>query len=89
MTRPESEEVSAYKPHRRETRRPPRAPLSTEERARIRRVGAEEARRSRLRQGLPERIEDLAAIAVLVALLRTTRSTRNLESTSDETNHAA
>jgi hypothetical protein len=35
----------------------------------------EDARRTRLRQGLPERIEDPAAIAILAALLRTARST--------------
>ena len=42
----------------------------------IRKAGAEAARRSRLRQGLTERIEDPAAVAVLAELLRTTRSTR-------------
>jgi hypothetical protein len=42
----------------------------------IRRAGAQDARRSRLRQGLTERIEDPAAVAVLAELLRTTRSTR-------------
>jgi hypothetical protein len=52
-------------------RRPPRGPLSPEERATIRRAGAEDARRSRLKQGLPERVEDPAGIAVLAALLRT------------------
>ena len=50
----------------------------------IRRAGAEDARRSRLRQGLSERIEDPAAIAVLAELLRTTRSTPKQESTTDE-----
>jgi hypothetical protein len=45
--------------------------------------------RSRLRQGLPECIEDPAAIAVLAALLRTARSTRNQESNSDDTQPAA
>jgi hypothetical protein len=55
----------------------------------IRRVGAQDACRSRLRQGLPERIEDPAAIAVLAALLRTTRSTRTEESTSDDNQPAA
>jgi hypothetical protein len=38
---------------------------------------------------LPERIEDPAAIAVLAELLRTTRSTRNHESTSDDNQPAA
>ena len=70
-------------------RRPPRGPLSPEERAAIRRIGAEDARRSRLRQGLPERVEDPAAIAVLAALLRTTRGTSNQESTGDDTQPAA
>jgi hypothetical protein len=70
-------------------RRPPRYPLSPEERAAIRKAGAEDARRSRLRQGLPERVEDPAAIAVLAALLRTARSTRNPESNSDDTKPAA
>ena len=52
-------------------------------------AGAEDARRSRLRQGLPERVEDPAAIAVLAALLRTARSTSNQESTGDDTQPAA
>ena len=34
------------------------------------RPALEDARRSRTRQGLPERIEDLAAVAVLATLLR-------------------
>jgi hypothetical protein len=55
----------------------------------IRRAGAEDARRSRQKQGLPERIEDPAAIAVLAALLRTPRSTRNQESSSDDNQPAA
>jgi hypothetical protein len=81
--------VSARKAKRREVRRPPRGPLSPEERAAIRRAGAEDARRSRLRQGLPERIEDPAAIAVLAALLRTARGTRDQESPDNDTTHAA
>jgi hypothetical protein len=44
--------------------------MSDEEREAIRKAGAEDARRSRVRQGLPERIEDPAAIAIIVALLR-------------------
>jgi hypothetical protein len=70
-------------------RRPPRRPQNPEERALIRRAGAQDARRSRLRQGLPERIEDPAAIAVLVPLLRTARSACNHESTSDDNQPAA
>jgi len=45
--------------------------MSTEERAAIRQAGAEDTRRSRIRQGLPERIEDPAAVTLLAALLRT------------------
>ncbi len=48
-------------------------PMSAGERAAIRQAGAEDARRSRARQGLPERIEDPAAVAVLAAILRDTR----------------
>ena len=44
--------------------------MSPEERAAIREAGGEEARRSRIRQGLPERIEDPAAVAMLAAILR-------------------
>jgi hypothetical protein len=69
-------------------RRPPRGPLSPEERAAIRRAGAEDARRSRLKQGLPERVEDPAAIAVLAALLRTAQHPTQ-ESTSDGTGNGA
>jgi hypothetical protein len=69
--------------------RPPLGPPRIEEHAAIRRAGAEDARRSRLKQGLPERVEDPAAIAVLAALLRTARSTSNQESTGDETQPAA
>jgi hypothetical protein len=63
--------------------------MSEEERAKVRRAGAEDARRSRLQQGLPERIEDPAAIAVLAALLRTTRETPATENTSNESEPAA
>jgi hypothetical protein len=44
--------------------------MTVEQRDAIRRIGAADARRSRVSQGLPERIEDPAAIAVLVALMR-------------------
>jgi hypothetical protein len=81
--------VSAARPGRLEVRRPPSRPLSPEERALIRRAGAQDARRSRLRQGLPERIEDPAAIAILAALLRTAHSTRTQERTSDDNQPAA
>jgi len=73
----------SYRGKRRDVRRPPRAPLSTEERMAIRKAAAQGARRSRLRQGLPERIEDPAAIALLAALLRITPSTQDKENTSD------
>jgi hypothetical protein len=76
--------VSAGRAGRHETRRPPHRPLTPEERALIRRAGAQDARRSRLRQGLPERIEDPAAIAILAALLRTACSTRTQERTSTD-----
>ena len=65
---PEAEELTAHTARRRTKRRPPRGPLSQEERADIRKVGAEDARRSRLRQGLLERIEDPAATAVIAEL---------------------
>jgi hypothetical protein len=63
--------------------------MSDEERAKVRKAGAEDARRSRIRQGLPERIEDPAAIAILAALLRTARKPPAVESTSDEGKPAA
>jgi hypothetical protein len=81
--------VTAYKAKRRKARRPPRAPLSEEERAAIRTAGMNAARRSRLRQGLPERIEDPAAIAILAALLRSPRSTRQPGTSDDDTTPAA
>jgi len=46
--------------------------MSDEEREAIREAGAEDARRSRTRQGLSERIEDPAAVAMLAAILRDT-----------------
>lgn len=44
--------------------------MSDHERAAIRQAGADDARRSRARQGLPERIEDPTAVAVLATILR-------------------
>ena len=44
--------------------------MSEEELEAIRQAGAEDARRSRTEHGLPERIEDAAAVAVLAAILR-------------------
>jgi hypothetical protein len=46
--------------------------MSDQQRAAIRQAGADDARRSRTRQGLPERIEDPAAVAMLAAILRST-----------------
>jgi hypothetical protein len=46
--------------------------MSAEDRAAIRQAGAEDARRSRTEQGLPERIEDPAAVAMLATILRDT-----------------
>jgi hypothetical protein len=55
---------------------PAREPLSDQERAAIRQAGAEDARRSRIAHGLPEQIEDPAAIATLAAILRRPPSER-------------
>ena len=66
-----------------------RPPMSEEEREQIRKAGAEDARRSRLQQGLPERIEDPAAIAILAALLRAPRAPPEPESDDDERKGAA
>jgi hypothetical protein len=44
--------------------------MSNVEREKVRQAGAEDARRSRIQQGLPERIEDAAAVAILAALLK-------------------
>jgi len=46
--------------------------MSAVERAAIRQAGADDARRSRARQGLPERIEDPAAVAVPAGIPRDT-----------------
>ncbi len=46
--------------------------MSAKDRAAVRQAGADDARRSRARQGLPERIEDPAAVAILAAILRDT-----------------
>lgn len=48
----------------------PTTAMNAEERAAIRQAGADDNRRSRARQGLPERIEDPAAVAVLAAIMR-------------------
>jgi hypothetical protein len=46
--------------------------MSAEDRAAVRQAGAGDAPRFRQRQGLPERIEDAAAVPVLAAILRDT-----------------
>ena len=63
---------------------PAREPISDQERAAIRQAGAEDARRSRIASGLPERIEDSEAVAALAAILR-----RPSESTRHGKNPAA
>ena len=59
-------------PDRDEREHPAATAMSDQERAAIRQAGAEDARRSRARQGLSERIEDPAPVAVLAAILRDT-----------------
>ena len=65
-------------PDRDEHGRPAATVMSDQERAAIRQVGADDARRTRTRtrtrQGLPERIEDPAAVAVLAAIWRDART---------------
>lgn len=48
--------------------------MSAKERTAIRRVGTEDARRSRAQQGLPEGIEDPAEVALLAAILSDTHA---------------
>ena len=61
--------------------------MSEEEREAIREAGAVDARRSRVAHGLPERIEDPAAVAVLAAILRDIPAPRPpSESTSHKRN---
>ena len=67
-------------PDRDEHERPAATTMSDQERAAIRQAGSDDARRSRARQGLPERIEDPAAVALLAALLRATRTVAPKES---------
>jgi hypothetical protein len=67
----------------------PQPALSEEERRAVREAGAEDARRSRVERGFPERIEDPAAIAVLAAILRDIPAPRPpSEHTSNERNPA-
>ncbi len=64
--------------------------MSAGERAAIRQAGADDARRSRARQGLPERIEDPAAVAVIAAIMRDTPAPPSpSESSSHERKPAA
>jgi len=64
--------------------------MSAEDRAAIRQAGAEDAGRSRTQQGLPERIEDPAAVAVLAAIMRDTPAPPSpSESSSHERKPAA
>jgi len=51
-----------------------RQPMSDQECKTIRQAGADDARRSRLEHGFPERIEDPATIAVLAGILRDARA---------------
>ena len=68
----------------------PHPTMSYEERDAIRQAGADDARRSRVEHGFPERIEDPAAVAVLAAILRGTRKRAPPgESTSNKGNTAA
>ena len=66
-----------------------RQPMSDQERAAIRQAGADDARRSRAEHGLPERIEDPAAVAVLAALLRAARAPPRNERTRRTSTPAA
>jgi hypothetical protein len=63
--------------------------MSAEERVKVRKAGAEDARRSRIEQGLPERIEDATAIAILAALLRAARAPPESEIAGREEKPAA
>ena len=58
-------------PGRDNQERPAATAMSDQERAAIRQAGADDARRSRARQGLPERIEDPAALRMCFAWLLT------------------
>jgi hypothetical protein len=63
-------------------------PMSELERERIRKAGADDARRSRIEHGFPERIEDPATVAVLAAILRDARAPPT-HSTKNERKRAA
>ena len=71
------------------TRRDTPAPqpgLSDEEGEAIRQAGADDARRSRVEYGFPERIEDPAAVARLAAILRDIPAPRPPTESNDERN---
>jgi hypothetical protein len=73
-----------------ERHQPATVTMSAEERAAVRQAGAEDARHSRVRQGLSERIEDLTAVAVLAEILRDTAApSPPSESSSQERKPAA
>jgi hypothetical protein len=72
-----------------EHERPAATAMSDQERAAIRKAGADDARRSRARQGLPERIEDPAAVVVLAAIMRDARAPPPSESAGHEQKPAA
>jgi hypothetical protein len=55
--------------------------MTGEEREAIRQADAEDARRSRVEHGHPERIEDPAAVAALATILRDTPTPRYLAKT--------
>jgi len=77
-------------PDRDKHQRPAATAMSDQERAAIRQAGADDARRSRVEHGFPERIEDPAAVAKLAAILSEIPAPRSpSESTSDERNPAA
>jgi hypothetical protein len=65
-----------------------RQPMSDRERESIRKAGADDARRSRIEHGFPERIEDPATVAVLAAILHDARAPPS-HSTDNERKRAA
>jgi hypothetical protein len=58
--------------------------IRDEDREAIRQAGAQDARRSRVQQGLPERIEDPVAVAILAAILHEVPAPR---SSSESSSH--
>lgn len=70
------------------THRGARQPMSDQKRAAIRQAGADDARRSRIEHGFPERIENPATVGVLAAILRDVRAPPS-QSTGTEREPAA